>query len=534
MKQQEVLYTCERKCKMKLRDLLTTQLLDLYPDMKAYLAQRYADKYTLAILSELIQALMRPDNDNDELSVSGLTLRDTCGRIQYQNQSIYLFEFMNRSQHTSLVIERFKGNNGKFKRVILNQQYKDQIMHELMETAPAEMTQGEREDLMINFNRLIPIDMVSLEGFLDKTRDSISLEPSGSNRYEKMLSNYHQARRLLSQVETHDGMAFVRELWVTSDNGREYGKYLSLQRMDKNVRHAALGVCHKYDFQAHSFAVMASLARLIDPTLKTAAIEEYIRYRDKIRAQLAQEVGVPESVIKTVFQSLGFGARPIANPYNSIRKVFYTQLKYEQFIANRTFQYIWEDLQAVNATLVGAFADDEFELFNQKTFHARDPEAKRKKTDSQRLAWIYQNCESYLTARMIEIVRERTGLEPLMTVHDCVYYKQRIPTEAFIDVQVILRQVENFEFVKLEHEHIFPITSQAVFDDRFAAQQHDEQQHCEQIIQEEFAARGYVGMANQPIAIAPPTTQILRRITAHTRANQPQVPDYEYEPESFR
>lgn len=514
---------------MTLKVLLSSELKQIYPDMKDYLADRYASKYVSAVLAEIKYSLLRPENELEELSFSGLSMRDACGQVKYNNKTTYLFEFMGRSHRTSLVIETFAGNQGKMKRVKLNEIYKEQIMYELMETPPAQLTEQDRAELEANYNRVIPIDIASLQGYITRTRDDIAIQQHGSPLHNKLTENYFQATRLLSQVEQSDGVDFIKEYWVTADTGREYGKFLSLQRVDKNVRHAALGVCHKYDFQAHSFAVMASIARSINPAIKIGAVEEYVKYRSSIRKRIAHEVGVPEDVIKTVFTSLGFGARPRANPYNAIRRAFYTDELYNKFITNDTFKYIREDLETINSTVLGYFTDENFTGFGGYNFTGRDPVTRRKKSDSKRLAWIYQNAESVITREFTRIVEEYTGEKPLMTVHDCAYYKRRIPIETFVDVQVILKREHGFEFVKLEHEAIFPITTQAVFDTRFAEQAQHEQEHQQRIAQEESRARGYKSQWAQPLATPQPQINPFARPT-----NESDLPDYEYELEDYR
>jgi hypothetical protein len=509
---------------MTLKDLLLDELKQIYPDMKDYLADRYVTKYVSAVLAEVKQALLRPENDNDELSFSTRNLRD-CGRVDYAGKKEYLFWFMNKSAKTRLVTVPFRGNTGKMSRVVLNELYKDQIMNELLNTPPAKMTASDRTELEANYNRVIPIDVASLQGYITSTRDSIGLHNSGSPMHEKLTNNYTQATTLLAEVEHTDGIDYVKEYWITADTGRTYGKFTSLQRMDKNVRHAALGVCHKYDFQAHSFAVMASIAKSIDPTIKIAAIEDYIRYRSTIRKQIAEEVGVPESVIKTVFTSLGFGAQPIANPYNSIRKEFYTEEKYLKFINNQTFQFIREDLEKINAAVLAYphYAQEDFEGFDGFKFTGRDAETNRKKNNSKRLAWIYQNAESSITNEFVRIVEARSGMTPLMTVHDCAYYKQRIPTETFLDVQTTLRMDHDFEFVKLEHEAIFPITTQAVYESRFREQDLAEEQHRQSIANEERKALGHVSEWNRPFTNS---RVVINPFKALTREED--LPDYEY------
>ena len=53
---------------MNLKLLLANELKRLYPDIKPYLCDRYSDKYYNVVMNEIRNALLRPSNDNDELS----------------------------------------------------------------------------------------------------------------------------------------------------------------------------------------------------------------------------------------------------------------------------------------------------------------------------------------------------------------------------------------------------------------------------------------------------------------------------------
>jgi len=511
---------------MSLENIIAGELKQLYPDIKHNLVDRYANKYVNAVLKELKRSLLRPENERvEELSFSSKQVNEDCGRLTYNNQKVYLFPFMSKHVATSLVIERFKGQQGKYKRVILNEKYKEMIMDELTNT-PISMSEKELNDLQQNYNVTIPVDLNSFNSFVEETQQKLKIANDQALR-QKLQTDLTLVGALLLNMEEINGEPYVKEVWNTSDTGRRYGKYNSLQRTSKEVRHAVLGPCFKYDGKAHSFAVMASLAKYLSPELKIAAIEDYVKYRDTYRRRIANEIGVHEAVIKDVFTSMGFGAEAVNNPYKSIRQIFYSQAKYDALINNQTFKYIAEDLEKINEVVLAHFTELDFDGFDGYRFIGKDAETNRRKSKSRRLAWIYQNAESMLTRLFMEKVNELTGMEPLMTVHDCVYYKQRIPTLALQDVHDFIRNVNNFCYVEFEKEQVWPITTQQNFDSRFHEQEQAEQAHKQRIYEEERAAKEYTSQLVDTTTIVSKTTNPFE--SYRTPRELPDYTEYEYE-----
>ena len=510
---------------MALADSLHLQLLKLYPQRSPHLLQKYAAKYTRAVLEELRAAFLRPINDDpDELSVSAQALHRACGQIGTQPRQ-RLFDFMSQSTHTSLVLERYRGNQGRYKRVSINPIYKEQIMQELTsEQAPARTSPEAQRDIDQNFTDIIPIDTLSLASFIQRCQQP---HTNTNPRYQERISrNLIIALDTQSRVESRDGVNFVREVWRTADTGRRYGQYVSLQRVPREVRLAALGPCHRYDGQAHSFAVLASLARHFDPEIKIAAIEDYIRRRDRVRQTISQVCGVSEERIKAVFTALGFGARPVANPYMAIRRTLGSDLAYNKLILHPEFNYIRSDLELVNSTVLKNFPEGDFELLGL-TYTSRDPESGRLKNKNRRLAWIYQRLESVITEEFVRYVGEQTGQVPLLTVHDAVYYREPIPTSVYLGVHDLIRNQHCLSLVKFAHDALWPTGTDGYYERLIHEQDSEAAQHRAHIQAEAQASRGYRSeFFELDQGQTQPTLQWAARISGSQKAD---VGDYEYE-----
>lgn len=394
----------------------------------------------------------------------------------------------------------------------------------LMDEPTNRLTEQELNELYEKANTVIPLDLDSLRAYIEKTKADIA-NTSGDYRV-KISNNKILADQILMEAREVDGKHYAMEYWTTADTGRKYGHYNSLQRMPKNVRHAALGICHKYDFQANSFAVMAGLAKTFEPDLKIAAVEDYVKNRTRIRARIAKAVGVDESRIKQVFTSLGFGAKPINNPYTAISRAVYGQYNFAKLIAQQDFIFITEDLKKINEVIVKNFPNEDFVGMNGFQYTST-LDNKRKKSTSRLLAWIYQNMESYITDEFVKIVREKCGLEPLLTVHDCVYYKDPIPSSVVLDAMYLLR--EAFQFIKIDHEKIYPITTDDTFNNRFELTDQEEKEHKERIKQEEELAKGYVSQFADNTPLVKTTDKVKQLIEQLAWERLPDEYEYEYE-----
>jgi len=482
-----------------LTDILTQELINLYPDLKLNLAQRYATKYVSAVIAEIQQGILRlnsyTDQTPDEISIRGDDLQRTSGRVKYQNKTFYLLNFMDRSEKTRLFQTKFRGSPHRYKTIELNQRYLSLILNLLNQTNIKPNPIPTKANQMLT--RHIIVDVSSLQSYISQIDIDIQQNSGQTLSYvRKLLENKQYALQLLGLVQARSGQDIISDNFVRADTGREYhtGRY-NLQQAPSQVREAALGPCHKYDFKAQSFSIMASWARQIDPEIKIGAILDYIKHRQRIRQRLAKLLGVHENVMKSIFTSLGFGARVIAHPRTAIAKKI-TQAQMLQLKSDLEFSFILDDLKRISDTIITYFsehiADSEgnFVLCSGQTYLSRDPETNRKKNNRQMLAWIYQNSEAWVTQKFIDQVRIQQAQEPRLTVHDCVYYSEPLATETLLSVYDTLSQ-QGFDLCKIEHTKVYPQVT-AEYKLRIREQQlREELEHKEFIRSEESRALGY-------------------------------------------
>jgi len=477
---------------------------------KDYLYERCVTKYMSAMLPAISQAISlnynNPTTKADEFALGQTKLRDELRRIGTEQK--YIADVMKSNKSTSLIIEIKKGfnygGNGMLSLVKLNPMYKDLIMDELL-NLKIEKNQQLLDEIEREPNYTVNVDPVHLASFISHTTKTIQNTAGNSAYKDKLFSNLNAAKQLQMMIHDADeshATPYLKERWEQADSGRIYGQGLSLQRMAKEVRHAALGICYKYDFKACAFALMASLAHQINPTIKIGAVVDYVKNREKIRKRIAKELDIAEDVIKTVFTAIGFGAELKNNQFNAIRGAFakvarmkqdasirldrdiYNNLgadEFMQLVENKTFKFIYEDLQVINQTILNYYESNPLEI-NNRTYSNIDPKTGKKRNNRQKLAWIYQALEFNAMMGFVDLTKQ----EPLLTTHDCVYFKNKLPMNSRVDATYYLQQ--RFQYLRFEEQEIVPIMEDELFKARYAEQVKFEQEHILRIAEEEKIA----------------------------------------------
>ncbi len=425
-----------------------------FPLMRDILVERYVDKYIGAVMPEIAAQYMRMTSEDvcaGEMSFATDRVSNACGRLDIDRRTKYIYQVMQQHSSTSLVIEICKGNSmtHRVSRVVFNPQFKKEIM-EALQSLTVELNPERLHALEEQANVFPIVDPASLASFITQTGRTLGHHGKGAKYEDKLTRSLVIANALQGRIKSlPDNRHYVSEYWEEIDSGRIYGHGLSLQRIPREVRHAMLGECHKYDFKASSYALMTSLAVQIDPTLKVGALTEYIAQRSFIRKRIAKDVGISEEWAKSVFTSLGFGAELKDNPYNAIRSKL-GQNKYSILICNEEFSMIAKQLKAVNKVINAAFPNGGF-VFYGREYRPLDPKTGSKRTKNQKLAWIYQCLESEALKQFIDLA----GVDPLLAAHDCLYFEQQLPASKTADIAYRLSQ--QFNLLRFEHEKVMPI-----------------------------------------------------------------------------
>lgn len=437
-----------------MREKLREALLARCPQITDQMAVRYADKYATAVMAEIARqfALMSKDDMlAGEVDFEANRVTEASGRYKVDGKIGYIATLMQEHPSTSPVITAYKGNNIKHRvsRVFFNPKFRKEIMDELRNLT-IEFSPDHLRELQGRANVRVEIDVESLKSYMEQTR--LDLQAPKNDAYEeKLIRNLQIANQLLGLAKNENGITYLNEYWECIDSGRIHGHGLSLQRIPKEVRHAALGRCYRYDFKAASYALMTSLAMQINPALKTAALQEYVKYRGPIRKRIAQDIGVSEEWMKGIFTALGFGAELKDNPHNAIRKKL-GQEKYHRLLCNSEFMHIKQQLDQVSSAILEYVGKGDFEWLGQQ-YTEINPKDGTKRTRNQKLAWIYQCMESDARAQFEKMIPDTYQVKLL--VHDCVYLDKPLSSPNIANIKFALQ--DRYALLNFEGDEIIPI-----------------------------------------------------------------------------
>lgn len=439
-----------------MRDEILKAFTARYPSIKPYQAERCVDRYIQVTLREIAYSIANFGVVDGEFALSVSQMREDIGKLLLEGKQQWITNLMHVNPRTSLITINFKGNKGKTSRVSLNPIYEKQIMDQLI-NLNYELNAKRVNELKEQANLMIAVEPDSLDEYITKTVEryvEVEHDPKMHVYREALARNLMIAHQIKDQIVTQNGEYFLPEYWEETDSGRIYGHGLSLQRIPKQVRHAALGICHQYDFKASSFGMMAGLAQQIKPDIKIADLTDYIKNRATIRKRIAAEIGITENRVKDIFTSLGFGASTADNPYTSIRGKLSSE-QYEALMANKQFKYIREAMERVRATIAEHFKSDDFEFLGRK-YNPIDPKSDqaKKRTKNQKLAWIYQVMESEAITKFGSLATE-AGYQPILFAHDCLYFKHKPSPDTINNIMYLLNK--EYPLLRVEHQEVIPI-----------------------------------------------------------------------------
>jgi len=477
-----------------MKELISAALAAMYPTLKPYQAKKSAAKYVDVMLAEIADSIRRFGFVDDQISLALDKVSKQIGRVKVGGKDVKVCGAVNKDRHNALIHVDFEGQVGKNSRVSFNPAYLTEIMLALVELDSPEsgMVSDEKEP-----NIHTPVDTKMLDSYIENTMRTLKAcqqAPSDREKYQQaLLRNLLHAKHIRASLVEEGGQCLFPEYWEQSDSGRCYGHGTSLQRVSKEVRHAALGRCHMYDFKAASYALMTDLALYIDPTLEVGVLKDYVNRRSQIRKAIAADVGISEDRIKAIFTSLGFGAKIANNPFASIRKTL-GEAAYNRLMINHQFVRIGDAMIMVRETIAGSFSDS-FEFFGRQ-YNPVCPRTGKKRTKSQKLAWLYQAMEADAITRFGAGAAE-AGYQPLLFVHDCVYFKHKLPEGVLATITENIRQM--FPLLEADHDDIFPIHAPDFVDAVYA-------QEDQRIREHQKLMRQLNGQAVAPKAVMQPET----------------------------
>jgi hypothetical protein len=285
----------------------------------------------------------------------------------------------------------------------------------------------------------IPVDIDSLSSFIEVSKNALKNQVTNNGYYRKVKENLTEASRLLFEIEKRENSYFFSDWFYLTESGTVYGKRFSL--LSTELKEALLGKCSKIQIKESNFSVLASLAKIINPTLHIASLNDFIRHKSHICEQIAIDINVKKHIIEKVFSLLD-----LTTDVSDITTEFQTLLgdSFNQLLVHREFECILTDLMNVKNTIISyhVFQSNTFEV-NGFTFT----------NNENKLKWIHDVYESMILDQLVQFIPAQ--YEPMVTDTDCVYLQKSIASDDFVDIKLQIRDL--FPLVDFVKSHVIPI-----------------------------------------------------------------------------
>jgi hypothetical protein len=317
----------------------------------------------------------------------------------------------------------------------------DFLTHLDLEAVPKEMIIEHYDQLNSNHPDMItgtPVDLKSLQVFIDRTREALRTGQRWSTKQNKMVHAYpdwiEKAKSNLKQAVQILKLADTGELIQPMQNsafGRMYLGGINLQNCSKTVRHAALGHCYSIDFSVCSNAWRLYTAQQIDHTFTAPHTLRLIKDKQQFRWDVARLIADRHTArAKTVITSIGFGASINSKPWPSggdyevpaIKEII-GDYEIEQLQTSTWFMEFIKEQDAMTEIICNNMLS---QLKREEIVDCVKDRAGRIQR-SKIMAYMYQHAEMDYLADVLDYITERFGRdEILLTVHDCVYLKHSV------------------------------------------------------------------------------------------------------------
>lgn len=260
---------------------------------------------------------------------------------------------------------------------------------------------GNQRQSTIQLPRWIDIKKInphysSLSNITSKEFQKLSKKISDDDNNKFDDGDYALFKFILGNLETFDG--HLRQDYVESPFGRLYGRRSDecIQLMPKRILPFIIPKTFVYDLQASCYSLISQMAKKIDANLQTPSVDYYVKNRNRIRTELADEIGVDVKKIKRCFTIIGHGGRQTEHTWyengevksGSLYKILGSQ-KISDFYSNQLVIDISAEIKLCSKTIV---SNNSYPLFIPKSV-------------PKRLAYSYQKTEVMVLQRIIEYLQ---------------------------------------------------------------------------------------------------------------------------------
>jgi hypothetical protein len=309
----------------------------------------------------------------------------------------------------------------------------------------------------------VDIDIKSLKNY-------IAWLQNDAKHFTKTKHNqYFFQARLIMAVAQHTGGIYLQRK-IKSDFGRTYYKGISIQNVNKDLRHAMLGACWEYDIRSSVVAWKMGFAKAYvsrQATLSTVNNEfsmtlAYLRDKKAFMKSVQSSVfegdcDLPEELqlkmLKQAFTALSFGARKTGkgwmnengewqNP--SLVEIFKRSEERSRFLADPQVTSFASEQAKLDDYIYGqvvAKCPDLLKLKYLQTHSGRPSKPKM-------IAFLYQHDETEVMDIVRATLAER-GRAVLGNIHDAIVVKHRLTADLKTEIEMRMREQTNNDYWSL-------------------------------------------------------------------------------------
>lgn len=299
------------------------EFLDKFPELSLDKAQKHYNTYLQSLRQLLLKRLPYIKSNYTHLSLDKLWYE----RFYYKNTTYYIYKEFSTIRPFFYAPDEKKGNGRKkgnpfelnSEVYMFNQKLIDMLIdsgntNELVSLYYGDITDPTQLEL-------VPIDIHSLNAFIENTLREIELSHKNSKHEATLYRNLRQAKyiKIISEFFSEAyGKYVLPQIPNLSPYGRMYYKGINIQNITKEVRTACLGDHCIYDLNAAVYAIKLLMVRNIlkdhniDDYGHFTYTKEYLDWKSPIRKKLSLHITKypdPEKLVKEAITAIGFGAR---------------------------------------------------------------------------------------------------------------------------------------------------------------------------------------------------------------------------------
>jgi hypothetical protein len=447
------------------------EFLNKFPELSLEKAEKHYNTYLSTIRKYLLRRL--PYTTENYIHLSLKRMGDEMSDFQYKNNRYYIWKEFKDIRPFFYAPEDKKGNGYKkgnpfelnSEVYMFNQKLIDLLIDTVEVNQLVSLYYGDLTPEMIDALEIVPIDMISLENFINNTTREIENTDKNSKYQAILYRNLRQAKyvKIISSFFYSAYNQYVLpQIPKPSPYGRVYYKGINIQNMTKEVRVACLGEHYVYDLNAAIYSIKLMMVKKI---LKDSNIDdfghftytkEYLDWKSPLRKQLAKHITAfynGEKLVKDAITAIGFGARIGGGSWlvdgewhtTSIEDIIMNPIDRSNFMNDPWIKKFVKEQQTMTKIIANDFI--ETPSFVESVINVPNMFKNNTIRKSQVMSYAFQHTEKMIMDMITE------NIPVIARVHDSFITKKKLSSDQLTNIKYILNQLDDRMTIGCEEFH---------------------------------------------------------------------------------